>query len=147
MKTRNQVLGIVLVALGALWLAGCSTPASRIKANPQAFERLTPQQQALVKAGQVGLGFDFDAVKLALGDPDRVTSRTDATGETVVWHYLTYEADGRLLYTGYYHSGRGWWGWPGYPYYLDYPYRQVRDRFRVEFKGGQVTAITQERSN
>lgn len=144
MKTRYQVLWLVLVALGALWLAGCSTPASRIKANPEAFQRLTPQQQALVKAGQVGLGFDFEAVKLALGDPDRVTTRTDTDGTTTIWHYLTYEADGRLLYTGYYHSWRGRWGWPGYPYYLDYPYRQVRDRFRVEFQDGQVTAITQD---
>lgn len=144
MKTRKLVLCLWLGAIGALWLVGCSTPAGRIKANPEAFARLTPQQQALVQAGQVGLGFDFEAVKLALGDPDRVTTRTDTKGETIVWHYLTYEADGQMLFTGYYHSGRGWWGWPMYPYYLDYPYREERDRFRVEFEGGKVVSITQE---
>jgi len=136
-----------LVALAALWLTGCSTPTTRIEANPEAFARLTPQQQALVRAGQIGLGFDAEAVRLALGEPDRMFVRTDTSGEVEIWHYVTYEAGGTLLYTGYYHTGRRWWGWgPMYPYYLDYPSRQVRDRFRVEFKDGRVTSITEERS-
>lgn len=138
-------IGKLLVIIGALGLTGCATPESRIKANPEVYARLTPEQQALVRAGQVGLGFGFDAVKLALGDPDRVTTRTDADGETVVWHYLAYEADGRMLYTGYYHSSRAWWGGPAYAYYLDYPHRHVRDRFRVQFRNGRVSAITEER--
>lgn len=144
MNTKGLFRVMVLATLGALCLAGCSTPATRIRAHPETFARLSPEQQALVRAGQIGLGFDFDAVKLALGDPDRVTTRTTADGETVTWHYLTYEADGRMLFTGYYHTGRGWWGGAAYPYYLDFPNRQVRDRFRVEFKGGRVSAITQE---
>lgn len=137
----------VAVALAAAVLTGCSTPDTRIKANPEVFARLDPQQQALVRGGQVALGFDFEAVKLALGDPDRITVRTTADGETVIWHYATYEADGHVLFTGYYHTNRRWWGWgPGYAYYLDYPNRRVRDRFRVEFKRGLVTAITEDRS-
>jgi hypothetical protein len=146
MKTTH-LIRLALISVLGLWLAGCSTPATRIKANPEAFARLTVDQQSLVKAGQVALGFDFEAVKLALGDPDRVTTRTDADGQTVVWHYLTYEADGRMLFTGYYHTGRGWWGRAAYPYYLDYPNRRVRDRFSVQFKSGRVSAITQELAN
>ena len=142
--TRRRIRNVLLAALGALWLLGCSTPATRIKANPEGFARLSAQQQALVKAGQIGLAFDFDAVRLALGDPDRVTTRTDADGDTIVWHYLSYEENGRLLFTGHYHTGRGWWGGAAYPYYLDYPNRRVRDRFRVQFTNGKVTAITQE---
>lgn len=147
MKKNSLWLFLTLAAV-AWSLPGCSTPATRIKANPEAFARLSPQQQALVQAGQIALGFDMDSVKLALGDPDRVTIRTDAKGESAVWHYVTYESEGRVLFTGYYHTGRnGWRGGAAYPYYLDYPNRHVRDRFRVAFKQGRVTAITEDRTN
>lgn len=144
MKMHSASLARLLACACVLVLAGCSTPQTRIRANPEIFSRLTPEQQAMVRAGHIGLGFDFDAVKLALGDPDRITVRTDADGETVIWHYLTYEAGGRVLFTGYYHSGRAWWGGAAYPYYLDYPNRHVHDRFRVQFRTGKVVAITQE---
>lgn len=147
MTTLRPIRLLLIVGLASFGLLSCSTPATRIRANPEAFARLDPQQQSLVRAGQVGLGFDFEAVKLALGDPDRITTRTVADGDTVVWHYLSYEANGRILFTGYYHSRRGWWGGAAYPYYLDYPARHVRDRFRVQFKNGRVTAITQEVAN
>jgi hypothetical protein len=138
---------LVCLALAATGLVGCSTPDSRIKANPEVYARLDARQQALVRAGQIALGFDFEAVKLALGEPDRVNVRTTADGETVIWHYLTYEAEGRVLFTGHYHALRPWWGWrPGYAYYLDYPNRRVRDRFRLEFRRGLVTGITEDRS-
>jgi hypothetical protein len=147
MKT-NLACVILVAALSALGLAGCSTPATRIKANPEVYERLTPQQQALVQSGQIALGFDAEAVKLALGDPDRISVRTDADGETAIWHYVTYEAEGQVLFSGYYHTGRrwGWWG-PSYAYYLDYPNRRERDRFCVELKHDIVTAITEDRSH
>lgn len=143
-----HIRSIFLGVLAAIWLAGCSTPATRIKANPEAFNRLTPQQKTLVEAGQIALGFSEEAVKLALGDPDRVFVRTDTSGETAIWHYVTYEANGQILYTGYYHTGRYGWGWGvAYPYYLDFPDRRVRDRFRVELKRGVVSAITEDRSS
>jgi hypothetical protein len=142
MKTKRLMLlfAAVLVPLG---LIGCSTPSTRIRSNPEAFARLSPDQQALVKNGQVGLGFSMEAVKLALGDPDRITTTTTNDGQTTVWHYTSYEADGRMLFTGYYHAGRGPWG-PWYPYYLDYPDRRAHDYFRVEFRGDRVSAITAE---
>lgn len=146
MKTTSMVR-FLSSSMIALWLAGCSTPATRIKANPEAFARLTSAQQALVQAGQVALGFDAEAVRLALGDPDGVVVRTDADGETVIWRYATYEADGHVLFSGYYHTGRRWGGWgPLYPYYMDYPNRHVRERFRLEFRSGRVAAITEDRS-
>lgn len=146
MKT---LLPLLCLAGALLLAAGCSTPASRIEANPEAFARLSPEHQSLVRAGQIALGFSTEAVHLALGDPDRTTVRTDARGETVIWHFLTYEAGGQILFTGHFHRGYrggGWgWGWGvNYPYYLDYPARTVRDRFRVEFYAGKVTAITRE---
>jgi outer membrane protein assembly factor BamE (lipoprotein component of BamABCDE complex) len=154
MKTSKTLL-LSAAALCAVWLAGCQTPESRIKGSPEVFARLTPDQQAMVKAGQVGIGFTPDAVKLALGDPTRVTERVDATGKTEVWHYTEYETnDGVFLYTGYYHSWRGgpwgWgggWGpgWGGYPYYDAYPNRRERDHIRVSFNtAGTVSAVEQE---
>jgi outer membrane protein assembly factor BamE (lipoprotein component of BamABCDE complex) len=139
MKTLPQ---LILVFAGLVLCAGCSTPDARIKDNPEAFNRCTPQQQELIKQGQIAIGFDQDMVKLALGDPDRVTTLTDASGQSEVWHYVTYETDeGLVLYTGYYHHFRG----PVlYPYYLDYPTRREHDRFKVDFKAGKVVLIEEE---
>src|SRR5258708_11078734 len=92
-------LGVVVALVG-----GCATPEYRIKQNPEAFNRLTPSQQDLVKAGRVDVGFDKDAVKLALGSPDRVLERTDQNGPSEVWAYLNYRTvDGVVLYRGWYH--------------------------------------------
>jgi hypothetical protein len=152
MKTPKICL-FLAGAVGALILGACSTPDTRIQADPATFARLTPQQQAMVKAGQVSIGMDMPTVKLAMGDADRVTMRSDTNGQTQVWHYVTYEDNGVILYTGYYHRGwsgrRGWggWGWwgPDYPYFMDYPNRSVHDRLRVEFGANNlVVAVTQE---
>ena len=150
MKTSKSLL-LFAAALSALWLSGCSTPETRIKGSPEVFARLNPDQQAMVKAGQVGIGFTQDAVKLALGDPNRITQRTDAAGTSEVWHYVEYESDtGVYLYTGYYQGWRGgpWggWGWGGgYPYYADFPNRRERDHIRISFNSqGLVSAVEQE---
>jgi len=133
-------------ALGAALLAGCSTVCSRIQENPGFFASLPPDQQALVRQGKVGVGMEQATVRLALGDPDRVTVRTTAAGRGEVWHYVTYEnSDGVILYSGYYHRWWGLNGWGSYPYYMDYPLRRPHDRFRVEFAGGRVAAIEEEK--
>lgn len=142
MKTK-LIAVFCAAALAAGGLTGCSTTSTRIRKNPEAFAQLTPEQQTLVSAGHVGLGFSMDAVRLALGDPDRVTATTSNDGQTIVWHYASYEADGHMLYTGFYHAGRGWWG-RAYPYYLDYPSRRVHDRFSVQFRSNRVSAVTTE---
>lgn len=130
--------------LVALFAAGCSTPQSRIDKNPAAFARLTPQQQDMIKKGQVGLGFDKEAVQLALGEPDRLITRTDASGTKEIWSYTTYEgADGAFLYRGWYHRYYCY-GDPFYPYYLNFPSRRTRERFRVVFSGDKVIEVQQE---
>src|SRR5208282_2303126 len=117
---KNTKILIALAAIsGAAWLAGCNaTPEARIKDNPEVFAQLTPQEQAMVKAGQVGLGFTADAVKLALGVPDRVVLRTDDKGELQIWHYVeTVYYEGAFLYGGRYWGGWGGWGgrhWGGW---------------------------------
>jgi hypothetical protein len=140
MKTHT-FLFLAAVMLAALGIAGCSTPESRIRKNPEAFARLTPQQQDLIRKGQIAIGFDQEMVQLALGEPDHIVTRTDASGITETWRYTTYELpDGMLLYRGWYHRYYGW-GDPMYPYYLSYPHRRERDHIRVTFKAAQVVAI------
>ncbi len=136
------MLPFLIALAGLAALAGCSTPDARIRKNPEAFDRCTPAQQELIKQGRVALGFDVEMVRLALGDPDRITTRTDASGTSEIWHYETYEtADGMILYTGYYHH---FWGPPLYAYYADYPARRAVDHFRVAFRDGRVVAIEEE---
>ena len=158
MKIRT-ILSIA-AAVCAVWLSGCATtPENRIQADPEAFAKLPADQQALVKKGQVGIGFSMDAVRLALGDPTHKTIRSDATGKSEVWHYTEWETtDGVWLYSGYYHHwgpyargwgwGPGWWGgpgWGGYPYFEDYEARVPRDYLKVTFnQQGQVSEVEQE---
>jgi outer membrane protein assembly factor BamE (lipoprotein component of BamABCDE complex) len=146
---NTKFLPLASLALGAVLLAGCDTPDSRIKDSPQAFAQLNPDQQALVKNGQIAVGFDMEAVKLALGEPERIVMRTDADGQHQVWHYVTYaDYQGVVIYGGYWHRFRGWGGpyfYSGVPYYNGYP-AVVHDRIRVEFDtNNRVKAIEQEK--
>lgn len=127
--------------LAVALLAACASPEARIGDNPDAFARLPPEQQALVKQGQVGLGMSEAAVTLALGHPDRISERTDAQGVERVWHYTGYEAGPPMAYPAFY----GPWFFPPYgPYYDIYPTQVERDHTRVVFRNGLVTAIERE---
>ena len=145
---RRLVLVLVLCTLG---LAACSTPETRIHANSAAFARLTPDQQALVKTGQIALGFDMTAVRLALGDPYRITIHTDASGQTQTWHYITPDTTEQpvIVFQGAYPvrvwRGSTWWGPPwGDPYFGPYP-PGIRDAMRVLFdRAGKVVSIQED---
>lgn len=140
MKTFFSLLALMS---GFVLLSGCSTPESRIAKQPELFNRLTPEQQQLIREGRVGMGFDMEMVKLAIGDPDRVRERIDASGRSEVWSYVSYESsDGMLLYRGWYHRG---WGSPYYPYYMTVPGRRERSRDEVVFRDGKVVSVEQER--
>ena len=130
----------------ALVLAvGCATPDARIRQNPEFFAQLSPAEQQLIREGKVALGFTPEMVKLALGDPDRIYLRTDASGTSESWSYTSYEGpDGLLLYRGYYHRYHRGWGDPFYPYYLSYPGRREREYFKVVFTDGRVSSIEQQ---
>jgi hypothetical protein len=144
----------VAAAGAALFAAGCSTPETRIRQNPEVFNRLSAEEQELIRQGRVGIGFDQEMVRLAVGDPDRVWNRTDAQGSTESWSYTTYEsADGFPLFTGHFHRFYGpryysRWGagypYGYYPYYMSYPARREREVFKVVFKEGRVIAIEQQ---
>jgi len=144
MKTSKFLL-LAALALAALCITGCSTPESRIRKNPAAFARLTPEQQDLIRKGQIAIGFDQEMVQLALGEPDHITTRTDTKGVSEIWSYTTYELpDGGPLYRGWYHRYY-YWDDPLFPYYLDYPYRRERDHYRVTFKDGKAVSIEEQK--
>jgi hypothetical protein len=136
-------LVVTLAVLTGLFMAGCATPETRIRDNPAAFDRATPEQQQLIKQGKVALGFDEEMVQLALGRPDRMREKIDAKGRSVIWTYVEYDSDGSMVYYhGWYHHG--WWGGP-YVYYPDIPYRyNQRERSRIVFREGRVVSIEQE---
>lgn len=143
--TPHRFLLAAAVLLAAVGLSSCSTPESRIRSNPAVFARLSPAQQDLIRQGKIAIGFDPEMVQLALGDPDHITTRTDASGVSEIWRYTTYETpDGMILYRGWYHRYY-YWGDPMFPYYLDYPYRREHDHIRVTFRAGKVVSVEEER--
>jgi hypothetical protein len=77
-----------LLSLLLLALAGCATtPAERIAKNQAAYAAWPPDVQARVKAGEVAPGFTPAQVRMALGEPDHIYSRTAANGTDEVWAY------------------------------------------------------------
>lgn len=76
------------LVLLALLLAGCASSSnSRISQNQAQFSSYTPGEQAMIKAGQVAVGFDQDMVRMALGDPSRETTIDTAGGKQIAWEY------------------------------------------------------------
>lgn len=136
-----RLVGLTLL-LGVL-LGGCASPNTRITRNQAAFDQLAPAEQALIREGKVAIGFTFDMVRLAVGDPDQRWSRTSAAGTAEVWTYATYESSlGVPLFRGYYHRYRD-----GYAFYHDSFYRRdarPQEHFRVTFVEGRVSEIQED---
>lgn len=142
----KRLLVPALLALAAL--AGCVNPEARIKDNPGVYSALTPEQQQLVKKGQIALGMPEAAVQLALGKPDRITEHTDASGQQHIWHYTevqNYGVAAAYPYPYFYSYPRFYdpFFFPGYTA-LYTPVQTETDRIRVIFKDGLVSAIERE---
>lgn len=84
---RTSLALCLAVSAISLSLAGCSTVDSRIHDNQSSFNAAPATVQAKIRAGQVDVGFTADQVKMALGKPDRVYTRTTAEGSSEVWAY------------------------------------------------------------
>jgi len=55
-------IAVTLALIAGIFLAGCTTPETRIRQNPAAFDRATPAQQEMIKQGKVDIGFDTELV-------------------------------------------------------------------------------------
>ncbi|HEX2099835.1 MAG TPA: hypothetical protein VHF69_04175 [Candidatus Synoicihabitans sp.] len=78
---------LVLLAFG---LVGCTTPrtpAERIERDRAAYSSWPADVQQKVSAGQAAVGFDEAQVRMALGEPDDISTRTTADGQSEVWAY------------------------------------------------------------
>jgi outer membrane protein assembly factor BamE (lipoprotein component of BamABCDE complex) len=85
MTTKLSFLAFSSVLL--LATAGCSTVDSRIAKNRPAFDTWPASVQDKVIHGQIDVGFTVDEVRVALGEPDRVATRTTGDGTSQVWSY------------------------------------------------------------
>jgi hypothetical protein len=150
MKTKVTAL-VLMVA--ALVVASCSSPAIRIKHNPELFASIPAPEQELIKQGRIGIGFTPDMVKLALGEPDVVARRIDRTGTSETWRYRGYDSTYNVSFHGYYGWGgpyryRSWGGWGGWPGYYGWGWSApapVTDYLRVTIRDGRVIEINQLR--
>jgi hypothetical protein len=82
---KTKLFPVLLLA--ALVAAGCSTVNSRIRKHQAEFSTWPMAVQEKVAAGQIDVGFTTEQVKVALGEPDRVFTRTTSDGTTEVWSY------------------------------------------------------------
>ncbi len=124
----------------AIFAGGCaSTPQSRIKKNPAAFNSAPSEVRAAIEQGRVLVGFTPDQVKLAMGEPDRVLNRTSETEKSEVWIYRENKPHlGLGLGLGF--GG----GSVGTGVGVSTSDREFPDeRMRVVFTAGRVTAVEQ----
>ena len=120
--------------------AGCaSSPGSRIAKNRAEFDGYPADVKAAISEGEVRVGFSPDQVRMALGAPDRVMTRTSETEVQEVWIYR--EKKGRVGVG----LGVGFGGGPvGAGVGVGSGGRGFDDeRMRVVFTAGRVAAVEQ----
>jgi outer membrane protein assembly factor BamE (lipoprotein component of BamABCDE complex) len=133
MKTPH----LVFVSALLLIAAACSTPDSRVKKNETAFQSWPPAVQENVRAGRIDVGYNQQMVRVALGEPDRLASRTTAHGTADVWIYFDKGPKFSLgLGFGSMHGSTGVGG--GLTVGDDWRDQEI---LRVIFEGGLVTAV------
>ena len=125
-----------LLLLSVILFSSCATPARRIRANPEAFAALTAEQQALVEEGRIALGFPPDAVRLALGSPQRVYLRQTEEGVSDIWSYVRTDSrtDRRSVRVSDAEGGR-------HNVWVDVDSHREIERLRVEFRDNKVVAV------
>lgn len=137
MMKQAPILRLVLVSL-VLMAAGCaSTPAQRI-AGSKAFDTYPSAIQEKILNGEVDVGFTEEMVRLALGEPDRVTRRETAQGDSEVWGYS--ERKPRIS-LGFGVSGGGGHTRTGAGVIVGGRDWSDGSRIRVIFRDGKVTAV------
>ena len=144
----NPTLRSCLAVLSLLAAAGCATPESRIKDNPEIFNNFPPEVQSKVRTGQIGIGYTKDMVFIALGKPDREYTRTTAEGTSEVWSFTdTYTSTERQRITADFRivDPQGGFRTTRDTVWADVNVPHEYEKLRIEFRNDEVTAI--ERMN
>ena len=79
------------IAAAVLLFTGCGTTGQRISQHPEIYQRLSPQDQALVSQGQIRPGMTMDAVWLAWGTPDQKIPGERRGRPSETWVYARYD--------------------------------------------------------
>jgi len=154
MKHRPLALRLFLplfAACLALVLSSCSTPASRITKNQDAFDSWPVEVREKVRAGQVDLGFTPEQVLVALGKPTRTYAHKSEGGEAEIWAYSGKSGGkwpiGLSVGLGAGRSSGGYWGGgssTGGAIGIStgsYGRGAADEALRVIFEGGAVVAV------
>ncbi len=136
---RLRILGCLFLL--AAFLGGCASgPSARIKQNPEAFAAFPEDVQENVRAGEIELGYTEEMVEMALGKPNRVTTRERAEGTERVWIYTrTRSSLGLSVGTGFATGSRG--SATGVGAGVGTRSGGAEETMRVVFSGGRVAAI------
>jgi hypothetical protein len=125
---------------------GCAatTPQVRVQQNPQMFEQLSAADRDLVLRGTISEGMTRDAVFLAWGRPDAVTTGSERGRQIETWRYATYQpvypygfGVGLGYGSGYYRHGGHFY--PYGSYYASPAYVPVTAS-AVRFQNGRVVS-------
>lgn len=134
-----------LVMAGLCVVSGCvSTPAKRIQAEPETFARFPTEIQAKVQKGEVDVGFTRDMVRLALGRPQRVYTRTTEAGQVEIWLYMGIRHVSRYepMDSGYWYRDRSGRLRRSYDVmWVDRGYSEEYPTLRLEFSDDKLKAI------
>lgn len=104
MKRRLIFQALIALTLTVI-LTGCTTVSSRIQERPEAYQSLSPADQALVQQGKIREGMSRDAVYIAWGAPNETAPGRNSGRMVETWIYFA-------TTSGNYHG----------PFYYGYPY-------------------------
>lgn len=139
-----NILRSMLLPLALLVAAGCTSPAARIRQNPAVFAGFPPEIQAQVRQGHIASGFSPAAVRMALGDPDRVYHRSTIHGTNEIWAYTSFEVhtlpQNTTAVSSFAEPLSNASYVPGIVL-VDVQKRDTYEALRIEFEGQQVKAI------
>ena len=80
-----------LLGLAAFAFSGCETGRStRIQEKSAAYALFSDEVKARLAEGNIGTGDSADAVYIALGKPNSVTTQKTDQGEVTVWTYKNF---------------------------------------------------------
>ncbi len=89
---KKPILLLVAASLLAT-ITACTTFDSRIKENQEAFDKLSPADQQVVRSGFIKVGFTQEMVYMALDKPEKKLPGSGAGNETWIYHNF-YSSDG-----------------------------------------------------
>lgn len=137
-----KIIGCLIMLVACV---GCvSTPAKRIQAEPELFGRFPSEVQAKVRKGEVEVGFTKDMVRLALGRPQRIYTRTAETGQVEIWLYMGIRHVNRYepMDSGYWYRDRSGRLRRSYEtIWVDRGYSEEYPTLRLEFSDDKLKVI------